>query len=148
MAQDGRKLPEMPAEASCFSAPSRYELLVDGRKICGSAQLRSHGTFLQHGSLLLDFDPQLTGELLLPRQEGRHRQIAQLEKSVTSLSGQGAFFPDMETLCRMMKSGFEAELGVRLEEGVLTPDEEALKERLLEDKYSNDRWNLEGRMDR
>jgi lipoate-protein ligase A len=53
----------------------------------------------------------------------------------------------METLCRMMKAGFEAVLGVRLEEGALTPEEEALKGRLLRDKYTNDQWNLKGRMD-
>lgn len=148
MAENGRKLPEMSAEAACFSAPSRYELLVKGRKICGSAQLRSHGAFLQHGSLLLDFDPRQASEILLPRQDARDRQITHLRGSVTSLRGQGVSFPDMETLCRIMKSGFEAVLGVRLEEGALTSEEEALKGRLLKDKYTNDQWNLEGRMDR
>lgn len=145
MAGDDRKLPEMPAEASCFSTPSRYELLVRGRKICGSAQVRSHGAFLQHGSLLLTFDPLRTGELLLPYSEGREQQIAHLRQSVTSLGDEGAPPPDMETLCRIMKTGFEAALGVRLEEGTLTPEEEALKERLLRDKYTNDHWNLKGR---
>jgi lipoate-protein ligase A len=148
MAEDGRKLPDISAEASCFSAPSRYELLVKGRKICGSSQLRSHGVFLQHGSLLLDFDPRQTCEIFLPRQDARDRQIMHLRKSVTSLRGQGVSFPDMEALCRIMKSGFEAVLGVRLEEGALTPAEEALKGRLLRDKYTNDQWNLKGRMDR
>lgn len=147
MAEDGRKLPEMSAEAACFSAPSRYELLVKGRKICGSAQLRSRGAFLQHGSLLLDFDPLRASEILLPHQDDRDRQILHLRKSVTSLRQQGVTFPDMETLCRMMKAGFEAVLGVRLEDGALTPEEEALKGRLLKDKYTNDQWNLKGRMD-
>jgi lipoate-protein ligase A len=148
IAEDGRNLPEISAEASCFSAPSRYELLVKGRKICGSAQVRSQGAFLQHGSLLLDFDPRQTSEILLRHQDGRDRQILHLRKSVTSLAEQGASFPDVETLCRMMKAGFESVLGVHLEEGALTPEEEALKGRLLIDKYSNDQWNLKGRMDR
>jgi lipoate-protein ligase A len=85
---------------------------------------------------------------LLPHQDGRDRQILHLRKSVTSLAEQGASFPDVETLCRMMKAGFESVLGVHLEEGALTPEEEALKGRLLIDKYSNDQWNLKGRMDR
>jgi lipoate-protein ligase A len=54
----------------------------------------------------------------------------------------------MEALCRIMKTGFEAALGVCLEEGALTPDEQALKERLLRDKYTNDQWTLRGRADR
>jgi lipoate-protein ligase A len=148
MAQDGRKWPVMPAAASCFSMPSRYELLVNGRKICGSAQVRSHGAFLQHGSLLLDFDPLQTGEILLPDHEDRDRQIMHLRKSVTSLREQGVSFAQMETLCHVMKTGFEAEMGLRMEAGVLTPEEEALKGRLLRDKYTNNQWNLEGRMDR
>ncbi len=141
-AGEGRALPETPVKASCFSAPSRYELLVQGRKICGSAQVRSQGAFLQHGSLLLTFDPLRTGELLLPHSEGRDQHIAQLRQSVTSLSDERVPLPDMEALRRIMKTGFEAALGVRLEEGALTPDEQALKEHLLRDKYTNDQWNL------
>lgn len=145
MAEEGRALPEIPAKASCFSAPSRYELLVKGRKICGSAQVRSRGSFLQHGSLLLDFDPLRTGEVLLPQQDGRDRQILHLRQSVTSLSEEGVSLPNIEALWRTMKAGFEAALNVRLEEGVLTGAEAALKERLLKHKYMNEKWNLEGR---
>ena len=35
----------------CFLSPSRYELMVDGRKIVGSAQRRVRRSFLQHGSM-------------------------------------------------------------------------------------------------
>lgn len=148
MAEDGRKLPEMSADAACFSAPSRYELLVQGKKICGSAQVRSRGAFLQHGSLLLDFDPLRASEILLPHQDGRDRQIRHLRKSVTSLRQQRVTFPDMETLCRTLKAGFESVLGIQLEEGTLNPEEEATRGRLLRDKYTNDQWNLKGGMDR
>src|SRR5207245_10835578 len=33
----------------CFLSPSRYELMVDGRKIVGSAQRRVRRSFLHHG---------------------------------------------------------------------------------------------------
>lgn len=148
MAEEGREEPDTPAGASCFSAPSRYELLVQGRKICGSAQMRSRGSFLQHGSLLLDFDPSRTGEVLLPGRSGRQRQIDHLRRSVTSLRQEGAAAPDVETLCRVMKRAFETELDIDLEEGALTPREEALRERLLREKYATDEWNLKGGMDR
>jgi lipoate-protein ligase A len=142
MAQDGRQWPARSAAASCFSMPSRYELLVGGRKICGSAQVRSHGAFLQHGSLLLDFDPLSTAEILLPHHQDRDQQVGLLCGSVTSLAEHGVPFADIGALCRIMQDGFEAELGIGLEAGALTPDEEALKGRLLRDKYTNDRWNL------
>jgi lipoate-protein ligase A len=92
----------------------------------------------------LAFDPLRTEELLLSHPEGKDQQIARLRQSVTSLRDERAPLPAMEALCQIMKTGFEAALGVCLEAGALTPDEEALKERLLRDKYTNDRWNLKG----
>ena len=40
----------------CFAAPSRGELVYEGRKIAGSAQWRERGAVLQHGSILVDND--------------------------------------------------------------------------------------------
>ncbi|HET7296658.1 MAG TPA: hypothetical protein VFI66_05920 [Gemmatimonadales bacterium] len=39
--------------ASCFASPAGGEVLVDGRKLIGSAQVRRRSAFLQHGSILL-----------------------------------------------------------------------------------------------
>jgi len=51
-------------DAACFSSPSWYEILVHGRKIIGSAQRRLSGAFLQHGSILMDYDPALEAEVI------------------------------------------------------------------------------------
>ncbi|HMC56634.1 MAG TPA: hypothetical protein VKH19_15765 [Gemmatimonadaceae bacterium] len=40
--------------ASCFASSVGGEILVDGRKLVGSAQVRRGDAFLQHGSILLD----------------------------------------------------------------------------------------------
>ena len=40
----------------CFLSTSRYELMVRGRKIVGSAQRRVHRSFLQHGSMPITCD--------------------------------------------------------------------------------------------
>ena len=47
----------------CFATPVGGEVLVRGRKVVGSAQLRSGDAFLQHGSLLLADDQGLVAEL-------------------------------------------------------------------------------------
>jgi len=39
--------------ASCFSSSTEYEIQVKGKKIVGSAQRRSDGAMLQHGSILI-----------------------------------------------------------------------------------------------
>ena len=47
---------KQPRSSVCFDAPSWYELVVEGRKIAGSAQTRQKGVILQHGSILQDID--------------------------------------------------------------------------------------------
>jgi lipoate-protein ligase A len=53
LAPDTRKprATDFAADPPCFASPSRYELMVDGRKIVGSAQRRLRRSFLQHGSM-------------------------------------------------------------------------------------------------
>src|SRR4051812_27223739 len=45
-----------PSATPCFAEPARGELIVDGRKLVGSAQWRHDGALLQHGSILVDDD--------------------------------------------------------------------------------------------
>jgi len=52
-------------DPSCFSTPSWYEIVVKGRKIVGSAQRRMPRAFLQHGSILISYDPNLEA-LVIP----------------------------------------------------------------------------------
>jgi lipoyl(octanoyl) transferase len=40
-------------QASCFAAPVGGEVIANGRKLVGSAQVRRGDAFLQHGSILL-----------------------------------------------------------------------------------------------
>lgn len=56
-----------PAPGSCFDIASAYDVLVAGKKVAGSAQLRSKGVFLQHGSILLELPLELYRQVLLPR---------------------------------------------------------------------------------
>ena len=51
-----REALKSPHSAVCFDAPSWYELVVEGRKVAGSAQTRQKGVILQHGSILIDVD--------------------------------------------------------------------------------------------
>jgi lipoate-protein ligase A len=77
---------------ACFSSPSWYELLVQGRKIIGSAQRRLPRAFLQHGSVLLDYDPDLEARVIpggcagdvvtsVARELGRDVPLAELKKA-------------------------------------------------------------------
>jgi lipoate-protein ligase A len=48
---------------ACFARPVGGEIVVSGRKVVGSAQLREGGGLLQHGSILLDDDQSLVGRV-------------------------------------------------------------------------------------
>ena len=51
-----KKTPEKIATPICFNSSNWYEILVNGRKISGSAQRRINGKVLQHGPILINFD--------------------------------------------------------------------------------------------
>ena len=46
---------------ACFASPAGGEIMVGGRKVVGSAQLRQGDALLQHGSILLDDDQAAVG---------------------------------------------------------------------------------------
>jgi lipoate-protein ligase A len=135
-----------PPDAACFAVPSRYELLVEGRKICGSAQMRSQGAFLQHGALLLRFDPGRTCAVLRP-QGDPERQGRRLKAAVTAVAEHIARDVDGKALSRIVAGACERLLGIRLSEGELTEAEQALRDRLIGAKYGRDRWNWEGKQE-
>jgi len=129
-------LPTSPMTRSpCFYSPSRHEVVYQGKKMVGSAQKRLRSSFLQHGSILLDFDPQLlllaTGQqpgLRLPERIASIKEILQREVS-----------PD--ELIEGLVASFQQTLGLRLSPRGLTPSEEEEARRLREEKYSQDAWN-------
>ena len=143
MKAEERKAGEPPG-AACFAFPSRYELLVAGRKICGAAQMRSHGVFLQHGALLMAFDPARNCAVMLPHHDSE-RQVDLLRNAVTAVGEHADPSVNEETLCRALRDGFEQVLGIRISEGALTPAEEALKNALITKKYGSESWNMEGK---
>jgi lipoate-protein ligase A len=126
-------------KSCCFSVPSRSELLVGGRKICGSAQVRKRGGFLQHGSLLLAFDPEKTASLLLPARAPE--QLERLKKAVTAINEELISPVNVQDVCLQLKKGFTDELGIELAEDTATSAEMKLKCELKK-KYNDVRWNM------
>jgi len=92
----------------CFASASAEEVLVDGRKLLASAQWRSRGAFLQHGSLLLT-DRQHE----LPRylRDGPAREIEPMSVSLAELV---THVPTRPALVEVLCAGFEQALGVSL----------------------------------
>ena len=127
--------------ASCFSSPSWYEITVDDKKICGSAQKRGGGVFLQHGSILLEHNAEMLAEVLFSR-ESKQELLAEICSTTTSINHhlcKKITFYELQTL--VLKS-FEEHLGTTLHKGELTDYEYALKDQLLKERYQSSEWNL------
>jgi lipoate-protein ligase A len=91
LAPETRK-PSMIAEDGdppCFASPSRYELMVQGRKIAGSAQRRIRRSFLQHGSLLITCDRDVLA---------RVARLADVRELDQAMAGVAEFLPGRPTL--------------------------------------------------
>lgn len=140
LAEAGRTLHDTDFKACCFSVPSRNELLVSGRKICGSAQMRASGGFLQHGSILVDFDPAETASFLLPVLPDA--QLQKLKESVAAINEEVDHPVDEKEVCASLKKGFTAVLGREIIEETLTSAEEKLANNLVQ-KYTDLRWNID-----
>lgn len=127
--------------ASCFSSPSWYEITVEGKKICGSAQKRGDGVLLQHGSLLIDYDPELLAEVLVSK-KGEEAFLTEIRSTTTSINQHLPQKVDYNRLKELVLKSFEDHLGITLTRGELSDCEPHLKNQLLKEKYATDEWNL------
>ena len=128
------------SSSACFDAPSWYELVVDGRKLVGSAQVRKEGMLLQHGSILLHFDSELLFRLLkFPNEEVRQRLLTGFKDKACALDEVWTRPIEREELEQAICSGFRDIMGVELICSQLTEQENVLmKEVIL--KYDSEGW--------
>lgn len=103
------------------------DVLVAGRKISGSAQIRKGGVVLQHGTLLVRLDRERMFAVL--RSSKRDRS------SMTSLAEVLPVPPSMERAKEALVRGFSRTLGCAMERGELTVREQEQVERLVATKY-------------
>jgi lipoate-protein ligase A len=75
--------------ASCFATHVGGEVLVGGRKLVGSAQVRKGAAFLQHGSILLG------GTQEIVRVISRRRSVGSLETTLSAVLGRPVTFDEV-----------------------------------------------------
>jgi lipoate-protein ligase A len=115
------------ASPPCFVSSGRFEVVVDGRKLVGSAQRRVGSGVLQHGSLLIDARHAGLADLL-PSLTAAEREAVRrsLEARTTTLEralGRPVAFGEVAVAVR---KGFAEAWGIELPEGALTDSEERL----------------------
>lgn len=128
------------SSAACFDAPSWYELVVNGRKLVGSAQVRKDGILLQHGSIILHFDYELMmGVLKLPNDQIRQRLLAGLKNKACALDEVWSRPVGREELEQSICAGFTKVMDVELTPGGLSIEEKSKLDELVT-KYQSQEW--------
>ena len=126
--------------AVCFESPSWYELVVDGRKLVGSAQVRKEGVLLQHGSILLHFDAERLFRLLKFPSEGvGQRLLTGFKAKACALDEVWTQPIGREELEYEICSGFRDIMGIELLRSQLTDQEKIVVAEVLP-KYSSGAW--------
>ena len=132
-----------PKSAVCFDAPSWYELVVEGKKVAGSAQTRQKGVILQHGAILLDLDVEkLLSVFKFSSPEAKEKMRQKLpEKAVAinRLTDKEITIPQCITA---FKEGFEQALEIELVPYQLTDEQLQYVKKLEQTKYLSDEWNF------
>jgi lipoate-protein ligase A len=133
---------KQPRSAVCFDAPSWYELVVEGRKVAGSAQTRQKGVILQHGSILLDIDEDMLFDVFkFPNERVKERMKSKFSTKAVAINQLRSDPVTLEEVKVAFREGFQKGFDVQLEEGELTAEELELVEELVETKYGQDEWN-------
>jgi lipoate-protein ligase A len=98
---------------ACFGVANHHEILWKNRKLIGSAQRRTQQGFLQHGSVLIGFNPELlAGALGVP-------QLIEIESEVATLRACLGYKPQVSVIIPHFVEGFMERFGVVLEKNML-----------------------------
>ncbi len=119
----------------CFEVPSNYEIVFDGKKLVGSAQMRKAGVVLQHGTLPLHGDIARISQYLRSRPD--RNRVRQRATTVEAALGRVI---DFEDAAHFMADGFARALNLDLRLADLTQQERAWMEELRREKYAADDW--------
>ena len=121
-------------------ASGRNDILVEGRKVSGTAQRLLNGRILHHGTLLFDTDADMAAGALRAAPEKFRSKSA---KSVRSRIGNiRAFLREDMDLPNFWKYLKEALAGEGFVSGELSAGELAEADRLKRDKYDTWEWNF------
>lgn len=127
--ESGTKRSSLP---QCFVTVSRYEISQNTRKIIGSAQKRSRDRFLQHGSILLNWDAALQQGCVKRPDPDIEARIAPLEPCLHRELG-------FEEVANRFAEAFESTFQVEMKRAELSSEEMEVAS-ALEEVYRSAGW--------
>jgi lipoate-protein ligase A len=128
-----------------FELQARFEpindVVVNGRKISGSAQIRKKNAILQHGTVLYNTDIVTLGKLLrVPKEKLMKHGVDTIFDRVTTISREINRKVTKEEVIDALIKGFGRAFNVEFWKSPLEKIEINLAQEALE-KYKNEKWN-------
>ncbi|MYL63138.1 octanoyltransferase [Bacillus hwajinpoensis] len=132
-----------PRTGVCFDSPSYYELVVEGRKVAGSAQTRQKGVILQHGSILLDIDEDKLFDCFKFKNDRiRERMQRGFRNKAVAINALRDTPVSISEAIKAFYDGFQKGLNIELVPFELSEEQEAYVNHLAMDKYASNEWNF------
>jgi lipoate-protein ligase A len=131
--------------AACFEVPSAYEIVVEGRKLMGSAQSRRAGYVLQHGSLPLVGDIARLVAVLSLEESARAALSAELSERACTLAGALSISEDAPALhfhglAETFAGAFADELAIEFKPSLLSAGEVRRSAELIRTQFAAESW--------
>ena len=105
----------------------RNDIEIQGRKISGTGAAFEGDCFLFQGTLLIDFHlDHLIKALRIPTEKLNHKELSSARERVTSLKEEMGEQPALEKVKEALEMGFQTELGLRLQPGLITEAEKEM----------------------
>ena len=141
LARSNGAQPDPESRPICFENPGPYEILAQGRKLVGSAQVRRKGAVLQHGSLPLMGDLTRICQVLSYEGEPERQEAgSRLQAKAATLAGVLGRPPSWDEAARAFEAGFGRGIGVDLRPGEISPAESERAARLETERYASAGW--------
>jgi lipoate-protein ligase A len=112
-----------------------------GKKISGNAQARHQNVVLQHGTILVDFRPEVMYSVLRARpDQTRTSMIQSVYEHITTLSDQMKNNLTPKSVAHIITESWNNNASTKIYRGSLFDDERRMYLELAKNKFSNDSW--------
>jgi lipoate-protein ligase A len=112
------------------------DIVIDNKKVSGSAQTRKKNILLQHGTILLNVNVEkMFSVLKVPSEKIKDKMINDVKARVMGLN------KTFEQVAFNLKESFSEKFGAEIIIDNLTKEENENTKKLAGEKYASDRWN-------
>ncbi len=113
-----------------FKSPN--DIMINGKKISGSAQVKKKNAYIYHSTIILDTNEDIISQVLKNHKPGY----------ITSIQQECRYIPDITILKSSIIKSFQDKFLNKFQPGGFSSFEKQLIQTLIKNKYSKEAWNF------